>query len=103
MGRYADWLTTVDVCKMELEELEGICARYHVLSEDVDTLKSMVKGAYYQLTQAFVSARAMERIIRELDVLDDAEYFKRYMHYLYEEELRYPFDVNDEGEEAERE
>lgn len=86
---------------MELEELEGICARYHILDEDVDTLESMVKEAYYQLTQAFSSGRALERIIRELGTLDDAEYFKKYMHYLHEEEARYPFDIDDEGEEAE--
>lgn len=99
MGKYAGCLTTEDVCKLELEELGGICARYHMLDEDKAALRGMVIEPYFQLTQSYSSARAMERLITEktggtLSVED----FYKYIQYHQEEEQKYPFAIGGDGD-----
>lgn len=76
MGKYASCLSMVDVCKMELEELEGICARYHVLDEDKEALL------------------ITEKTGGTLSVED----FYKYIQYHQEEEQKYPFDVGGDGD-----
>lgn len=89
MAKYAAGLTTRDICKLEVSECEEILGKYKVSKEDVAAITGMIKEAYYQLSKACASGRAMERLLDETCSLTDQEKFARYISLVAEEEKRF--------------
>ena len=65
MAKYGSGLSSQDVCKLELEEMEGILKKYNVSEEDAETLKDMLKEAYFQLNKAYACGRVLEKHLKE--------------------------------------
>lgn len=89
MSKYGSGLSSVDVCKLELEEMEEILNKYNVSKEDKKELKGMLTEAYFQLSRAYASARVLEKHAGNINL---QEYMKEQM----EEEQKYPFDIKDD-------
>lgn len=96
MGSYS---TVIEKCNEDVREVREILSEFNVPEDVGETILDIIKETYFQLNEAFASGRAMERIIHELGVLDDVEYFKKYLKYVQEETFKFPFELEDDNEE----
>lgn len=91
MAKYGSGLSTNDVCKLELEEMEEVLNKYNVTEEDKNNLMGMLEEAYFQLSQAYASARVLEKHVCKMD-------FQTYLKERMEEEQKHPFITREERE-----
>lgn len=83
--------TTKDKCLYELERMNDILNDYNVSDEDKNVLNDMIKGVFYELSDAYASGRVLERIMNENSVEYD---LKRYIELKMEEIEKFPFDID---------
>lgn len=96
MGKYASGLTVSDICKLELDEVQNILSANRVNEEDAEKILDSIKEAYFQLSKAYTSNRALERLMQKKKV---AYTLHEYMDCFAKEEEKFPF-VSDDGEDA---
>lgn len=97
----AIYSTVTERCNEDVREVREILSEFNIPEDVAENILDIIKETYFQLNEAFASGRAMERIIHELGALDDVEYFKKYMTYVQEETFKFPFELEDDNEEAE--
>lgn len=83
--------TTKDKCLYELERMNDILNDYNVSDKDKNVLNDIIKGAFYELSDAYASSRVLERIMDENSVEYD---LKRYIELKMEEIEKFPFDID---------
>lgn len=90
MAKYMSGLTIADICKLELKEMNEILEKYNVNAEDKENLNGMLKEAYFQLSESYASARAMEKHI-DFSKLT----MKQIIDETMKEKMKFPFDVEE--------
>lgn len=82
MSKYGSGLDTTDVCKLELDEMGEILAKYNVSKEDAKALEDMLIEAYFQLLQVARSGRVICDIFSEY--ADKEEMYMKYFEKMGE-------------------
>lgn len=86
-------MTVKDRCIEALKVMNDILEDYNVSIEDKKVLNDMLKGVFYDLSEAFANCRVLDRILEE----NNTEYeLKRYMELLMEEQEAFPFNMPEE-------
>ena len=96
MGKYGNGFTTSDICKFEIKEIKDILEKYDVSEEDEMRILSIIREAYFKISQANRSARVMERMLNDAGVKIE---MLKYLKYSKEEEEKLPFDVETDEDE----